>query len=195
MKKSTFSDNVFQTIFWRFWLGFGCENGSQVRPLRVCFYTFSANREKCDFERPSNGFAMFFLSCALFFRDLKPRFSRLFPKWFLRHFFVIFSAALVYNWGPKPAPKACKQCVRFFDKIWCRKDAEKVMQERRERQAGPVCVPKRKPETSTRDQTPITSVKGYQNISITPLCLGARWRICMCIDVIYDWFWFLPSRS
>ena len=35
-------------------------------------------------------------------------------------------------------------------------------------QKWPVCVPKREPETSTRDQKPVTSTKSCQNISITP---------------------------
>ena len=159
------SDNIFRNVFYWFWVHFRCENWSQVRPLRVYFHNFSAKSKKCDFEQPSIGFAMFFVSWALSFRHLEPRFWVLFPKWFLRLFFHVFWKALVSNLGPKSAPKACKKSLRILSKKWCRKDAEKVM---RASLKWLVCVPKREPETSTRHQKPIASARSCQNISITP---------------------------
>ena len=50
----------FETTFSRFWNDFGSKNLSKMRGRRVTFSTSLRICEKCDFEQPSNGFALFF---------------------------------------------------------------------------------------------------------------------------------------
>ena len=52
--------NDFECPFFRSWLDFGSKNLSKMRGLRVTFSTLLRICEKCDFEQPSNGFAIFF---------------------------------------------------------------------------------------------------------------------------------------
>ena len=50
----------FETVFSRSWDDFGSKNLSEMRGRRVTFSTSLRIYEKCDFEQPSNGFAIFF---------------------------------------------------------------------------------------------------------------------------------------
>ena len=52
--------NGFETTFSRFWDDFGSKNLSKTRGRRVTFAGSLRICEKCDFEQPSNGFAIFF---------------------------------------------------------------------------------------------------------------------------------------
>ena len=52
--------NDFESIFSRSWVDFGSKNLSKMRGLRVTFSTLLRICEKCDFEQPSYGFAIFF---------------------------------------------------------------------------------------------------------------------------------------
>ena len=52
--------NDFETTFSRSWVDFGSKNLSKMRGLRVTFSTSLRICEMCDFEQPSNGFAIFF---------------------------------------------------------------------------------------------------------------------------------------
>ena len=52
--------NDFKTIFSRYLVDFGSKNLSKMEGLRVTFSTLLRICEKCDFEQPSNGFAIFF---------------------------------------------------------------------------------------------------------------------------------------
>ena len=52
--------NDFEGTFFRSWVDFGSKNLSKMEGLRVTFSTLLRICEKCDFEQPSNGFAIFF---------------------------------------------------------------------------------------------------------------------------------------
>ena len=52
--------NDFESTFSRSWVDFGAKNLSKMRGLRVTFSTLLRICEKCDFEQPSYGFAIFF---------------------------------------------------------------------------------------------------------------------------------------
>ena len=52
--------NDFETTFSRYSIDFGSKNLSKMSGLRVTFSTLLRICEKCDFEQPSNGFAIFF---------------------------------------------------------------------------------------------------------------------------------------
>ena len=51
--------NDFESTFSRSWVDFGAKNLSKMRGLRVTFSTLSRICEKCDFEQPSYGFAIY----------------------------------------------------------------------------------------------------------------------------------------
>ena len=50
----------FETVFSRSWVDFGSKILSKIDGLRVIFSTSLRIGGKCDFEQPSNGFAIFF---------------------------------------------------------------------------------------------------------------------------------------
>ena len=52
--------NDFESTFSRSWVDFGSKNLSKIRCLGVTFSTSLRVYEKCDFEQPSYGFAIFF---------------------------------------------------------------------------------------------------------------------------------------
>ena len=52
--------NDFESTFSGSWIDFESKNLSKMRGLRVTFSTLLRIGEKCDFEQPSNGFAIFF---------------------------------------------------------------------------------------------------------------------------------------
>ena len=52
--------NDFQIVFSRSWIDFGSKNLSKMRGRRGTFSTKLRIYKKCDFEQPSNGFAIFF---------------------------------------------------------------------------------------------------------------------------------------
>ena len=52
--------NGFETTFSWFWDDFGSKNLSKMRGRRVTFAGSLRICKKCDFEQPSNGFAIFF---------------------------------------------------------------------------------------------------------------------------------------
>ena len=58
----------FITTFSRYFVDFGSKNLSKMEGLRVTFSTLLRICEKCDFEQPSNGFAIFFDSGSVDFR-------------------------------------------------------------------------------------------------------------------------------
>ena len=52
--------NDFETTFSRYWVDFGSKNLSKMRGLKVTFSTTLRICEKCDLERPSHRFSIFF---------------------------------------------------------------------------------------------------------------------------------------
>ena len=58
----------FEIVFSRSWIDFGSKNLSKMRGRRVTFSTKLRIYEKCDFEQPSNGFAIFLDSGSVAFR-------------------------------------------------------------------------------------------------------------------------------
>ena len=66
--------NDFEITFSRSWVGFGSENISKMRGLRVTFSTLLRICEKCDLEQPSHRFATFFDFRRVDFRPEKVNF-------------------------------------------------------------------------------------------------------------------------
>ena len=52
--------NDFEFLFFRSWVDLSSKNLSKMRGLGVTFSTSLRVCEKCDFEQPSYGFAIFF---------------------------------------------------------------------------------------------------------------------------------------
>ena len=103
-EKAILFTSFWWVVFFGFWIGFGCQNGSQMGALRALFHTLSAICEKYDFEQPSNGFTLFFVSGTLYFRCLEQGFWLFFPNWFLRYIFEGFWRAWSSNLAPKWSP-------------------------------------------------------------------------------------------
>ena len=82
--------NDFGTTFSRFWIYFGSKNLSKMRGLRVTFSSLLRTCEKCDFEQPSYGFAIFFDFQRVDFQSEKVYFSVVFSKAILRRTFFDF---------------------------------------------------------------------------------------------------------
>ena len=75
--------NDFESTFSRSWVDFASKNLSKMRGLRVTFSTSLRICEKCDFEQPSNGFAIFFSTLRGSIFDLKRCiFQKLFQRCF-----------------------------------------------------------------------------------------------------------------
>ena len=87
--------NDFECLFFRSWVAFGSENLSKMRYFGVTFSTSLRVYEKCDFEQPSNGFAIFFDFKRVDFQPQKLYFSGAFSKMLLRR---PFSRFWVENW-------------------------------------------------------------------------------------------------
>ena len=92
--------NDFKSTFFRSWVDFGCKNLSKMRGLRVTFSTLLRICEKCDLERPSHHFALFFDFRRVGFRPWKVYFSDAFSDAFLRRTFLDFGWNFVPNWSP-----------------------------------------------------------------------------------------------
>ena len=82
--------NDFECIVFRSWVDFGSKNLSKMECLRVTFSTSLRVYEKCDFEQPSNGFAIFVDFKRVDFRPQKLYFSGAFSKMLLRRPFSRF---------------------------------------------------------------------------------------------------------
>ena len=78
--------NDFESTFSRSWVDFGAKNLSKMRGLRVTFSTLLRICEKCDFEQPSYGFALFFDFRRVDFSTLKG----VFFSCFLEHDFKTY---------------------------------------------------------------------------------------------------------
>ena len=87
--------NVFEYPFSRSWIDFGSKNLSKMRGLGVTFSTSLRICEKCDFEQPSYGFAIFFSTLGWSIFDLK---RYMFQVFFLRCFQDVFFSNLGRNW-------------------------------------------------------------------------------------------------
>ena len=72
----------------------------QMEALSIIFHTFLAISEKCDFEQPSNGFAIFFEFGSLDFRPERVYFSMVFWTAVLRHTFFNFWTIFGPTWSP-----------------------------------------------------------------------------------------------
>ena len=86
--------NDFECPFFRSWVDFGSKNLSKMKGLGVTFSTSLRICEKCDFEQPSYGFAIFFDFRRVDFRPQKVYFSDVFSKMLSRRIFSIFGR----NW-------------------------------------------------------------------------------------------------
>ena len=92
--------NDFESTFSGSWIDFESKNLSKMRGLRVTFSTLLRIGEKCDFEQPSNGFAIFFDFRRVDFRPEKVYFSVVFSKAILRRTFFDFWLKFDRNWSP-----------------------------------------------------------------------------------------------
>ena len=72
--------NDFEFLFFRSWVDFGSKNLSKMMGLGVTFSTSLRVCEKCDFEQPSYGFAIFFNFKRVDFRPQNVYFSVVFSK-------------------------------------------------------------------------------------------------------------------
>ena len=90
----------FETVFSRSWVDFGSKNLSKMSGRRVTFSTSLRIYEKCDFEQPSNGFAIFFDFGSNDFLFQQWYFSIVFSKALLRHTFRDFGSNFAPTWRP-----------------------------------------------------------------------------------------------
>ena len=102
--------NDFECLFFRSWLDFGSKNLSNMRGLGVTFSTSLRICEKCDFEQPSYGFAIFFDFRRVDFRPQKVYFSDVFSKMLSRRIFFDFRSKLGPNSMPNGSPNR-SQCI------------------------------------------------------------------------------------
>ena len=72
--------NDFECFIFRSWIDFGSKNLSQMRDLGITFSTSLRVCEKCDFEQPSYGFAIFFDFRRVDFRPQNLYFSDVFRR-------------------------------------------------------------------------------------------------------------------
>ena len=112
VEKTTSKTNVFKLVFFvvfsGFWVGLGCQNGSQMEALSIIFHTFLAISEKCDFEQPSNGFAIFFKFGNLDFRPERVSFSMFSWMSVLRPPFLDFWTIFGPTWSPNGSQNRSK---------------------------------------------------------------------------------------
>ena len=90
MKNNIDFYNDFEITFSRFGDDFGSKNLSEMRGSRVTFSTSWRIYEKCDFEQPSNGFAIFLDFGSVAFRLESVYFSIVFSNAILRPTFLEF---------------------------------------------------------------------------------------------------------
>ena len=90
----------FEIVFSRSWIDFGSKNLSKMRGRRVTFSTKLRIYEKCDFEQPSNGFAIFFDFGSVDFRLERVYFSIVFSNAILRPTFLEFGSNFNLNCTP-----------------------------------------------------------------------------------------------
>ena len=96
--------NDFEFLFFRSWVDLGSKNLSKMRGLGVTFSTSLRVCEKCDFEQPSYGFAIFFDFKRVDFRPQNVYFSVVFSKMFLRRSFFDCGLKFGPNWAPNGSP-------------------------------------------------------------------------------------------
>ena len=72
--------NYFEFLFFRSWVDLGSKNLSKMRGLGFTFSTSLRVCEKCDFEQPSYGFAIFFNFKRVDFPPQNVYFSVVFSK-------------------------------------------------------------------------------------------------------------------
>ena len=96
--------NDFECPFFRSWVDFGSKNLSKMRGLGVTFSTSLRICEKCDFEQPSYGFAIFFDFRRVDFRPQKVYFSDVFSKMLSRRIFFDVRSKLGPNSMPNGSP-------------------------------------------------------------------------------------------
>ena len=80
-----------------------------MRGLGVTFSTSLRICEKCDFEQPSYGFAIFFDFRGVDFRPQNAYFSDVFSKMLSRRIFVRFSVEIGTKFDAKWEPKSIKK--------------------------------------------------------------------------------------
>ena len=100
--------NDFEFLFFRSWVDFGSKKLSKMRGLGVIFSSSLRVCEKCDFEQPSYGFAIFFNFKRVDFRPQNAYFSVVFSKMLWRRSFFDFRSKFGPNWGPNGSPNRWK---------------------------------------------------------------------------------------
>ena len=120
--------NVFKYLFFRSWIDFGSKNLSKMRGLGVTFSTSLRICEKCDFERPSYGFARFFHFRRVDFRPEKIYFSNVFSKMLSRRIFFDFRSKLGPNSVPIGTPNRLKNQWKSKLIFWWNFDGFSVAQ-------------------------------------------------------------------
>ena len=120
--------NVFKYLFFRSWVDFGSKNLSKMRGLGVTFSTSLRICEKCDFEQPSYGFAIFFTFRRVDFRPQKLYFSDVFQRCFQDVFFFDFGSKLGPNSTPDGSPNRLKNQWKSNLIFWWNFDGFSVAQ-------------------------------------------------------------------
>ena len=100
--------NDFECFILRSLIDFGSKHLSKMSGLGVAFSTSLRTCEKCDFEQPSYGFAIFFDFRRVDFRPQKPYFSDVFSKMLSRRTFFDFRSKLGPNSVPIGTPNRLK---------------------------------------------------------------------------------------
>ena len=102
----------FEFLFFRSWVDFGSKNLSKMKGLGVTFSTSLRVCEKCDFEQPSFGFAIFFDFKRVEFRPQNVYFSKMFSRARFGLIFDGFWDGFSSKLGAKMESKSYK--IRFF---------------------------------------------------------------------------------
>ena len=120
--------NDFECLFFRSWIDFGSKQPLQMKGLGVTFSTSLRICEKCDFEQPSYGFAIFFDFRKVDFRpqklgrsifDLKRYiFQMFFSKMLSRRTFFDFRSKLGPNSMPNGSPNRWKKQWKSNSIFW-----------------------------------------------------------------------------
>ena len=108
----------FGTTFSWCWVDFGSKKLFKMRGLRVTFSTWLRICEKCDFEQPSNGFAIFFDFGSNDFLPQRLYFSIVFSKALWRHTFCDFGSIFAPTWKPNRIQNPLKTPLKFMLNFW-----------------------------------------------------------------------------
>ena len=142
--------NDFECPFFRSWVDFGSKNLSNMKGLGVTFSTSLRICEKCDFEQPSYGFAIFFDFKRVDFRPQKVYFSDVFSKMLSRRIFFDFRSKLGPNSMPNGSPNRLKNQWKSSLIFWWIFDGFSVAQGGRDPRKPPQCIsmppPKKHPQ-------------------------------------------------